>query len=218
MSSKKAYPLHYLERLPKTGSTSRHPVIILLHGRAAKAETIFSIEGLFDPSFHIIAIQAPYSSEKGDFEWFLPYDYERPLESFSEQQFRESETILTEQIQAMMIERSVTADRLFIGGFSQGAAMSHIISLRGNISVRGVLAMSGFFPRPLLYWKLPEIRSSYFISHGTNDKVLSISESKFAYDFYTEHHIDAEFFEYNGRHKMTISLLQKINDWIRTKY
>ena len=215
MTEKKEYPLPFLERLPKVTSATNQPFLILLHGRAAKAETIFSIEGLLDPSFHIVAIQAPYNSSKGDFEWFLPYDYDHPLESFSEEHFRESEEILTMQIQEMTIERNVQPEQLFIGGFSQGAAMCHILSLRGNITPRGVLAMSGFFPRPLLNWTLPKKLSSYLITHGNNDDILPVYESVFAFEFYKQHNIAVEFYEYSGRHKMTIPLLNKLNDWVK---
>ncbi|MBS1902560.1 MAG: hypothetical protein JSS75_02540 [Bacteroidetes bacterium] len=206
--------LPYLERTPRSGDAQSAPVLVLLHGRAARAETIFSVEGLLDPRFHIISIGAPYESPRGEFEWFLPYDYDHPLESFSEAHFRESEERLTAQIRSMLGERGVTNDRLVIGGFSQGAAMSHILAMRGILKPRGILAMSGFFPRPLESWTVPDAMPDYFISHGTNDQVLPVSESRYAYDFCTAHGLAAEFFEYSGRHKMTIPLLEKVSAWV----
>ncbi len=206
--------LPYLERLPKTGDPATAPLLILLHGRAARAETIFSIEGMLDPSLHILAIRGTYESPRDDFEWFLPYDYDHPLESFSEKHFQESEAILTRQIQAHLAAIPGSEDRLFLGGFSQGAAMCHILSLRGAFKPKGILPMSGFFPRPILNWPLPAYHSSYLITHGNNDTILPASESIYAYEFYRQHNIPAEYYEYNGRHKMTIPLIQKINSWI----
>jgi len=208
------YPLPYLERLPRESAPNSAPVLILLHGRAAKAETIFSIEGLLDPGFQVISIRATYDSPKGDYEWFLPYDYEHPLESFTEDRFLESEELLTKQIQAMMTEKDISADRLFLSGFSQGGAMCHILSLRGKIKAKGVIPMSGFFPRPVTKWPLPVSLPSYLITHGTRDEVLPVSESKVAVDFYKEKNAEVEYYEYNGRHKMTIPLIKKINEWI----
>jgi phospholipase/carboxylesterase len=207
-------PLPYLERLPKTGVLSHAPVLFLLHGRAAKAETIFSIEGLLDPSFHVISIRATYDSPKGEYEWFLPYDYSHPIETFTEDRFAESEQLLTKQIEAMMTEREISNERLFLSGFSQGAAMSHILSLRGKLHPKGVIPMSGFFPRPVTHWPLPTMLPSYLITHGTRDEVLPTSESKVAVEFYKEKNADVEYYEYNGRHKMTIPLVKKINEWI----
>lgn len=209
-------PLPFLERLPRTGDALTAPVVVLLHGRAARAETIFSVEGLLDPGFHIIAMQAPYQSPKGEFEWFLPYDYDRPLESFSEAHFAEAESILTAQLQTMLAERGISRDRLVIGGFSQGAAMSHILALHGVLQPKGILAMSGFFPRPLLTWKVPKAMPSYLITHGTSDEVLPVSESRFAFEFCERNGLSVEFYEYAGRHKMTIPLLEKVSSWVNT--
>ncbi len=187
----------------------------MLHGRAAKAETIFSVEGLLDPAFHIISIQGTYPSPKGEYEWFLPYDYDRPLESFTEEHFKESENILTEMITGLLKEKNITESHLFLMGFSQGAAMSHILSLRGNIKPNGVLAMSGFFPRPILEWKSLSKTSKFLITHGTEDEVLPESESIFAHDFLTSKGISSEYYSYKGRHKMTIPLLKHANTWVK---
>ncbi|MFI5263546.1 MAG: alpha/beta hydrolase, partial [Candidatus Kapaibacterium sp.] len=203
-----------LERLPKE-KNDLVPLIIMLHGRAAKAETIFSVEGLLDPEFHIISIRGTYASPKGEFEWFLPYDYDHPLDSFSEKHFRESENILTEMIVGLLREKGVKEDRLFLMGFSQGAAMSYILSLRGNIKPKGVMPMSGFFPRPILKWNLLSTSGKYLITHGTEDKVLPASESIFAREFLTSKGISSEYYSYKGRHKMTIPLLKHIDTWIK---
>ncbi len=187
----------------------------MLHGRAAKAETIFSVEGLIDPDIHIISIRGAYSSPKGEFEWFLPYDYDHPLESFTEEHFRESEETLTQMIAALLQDKNISSDRLFLMGFSQGAAMSYILSLRGRIQPRGVMAMSGFFPRPIMNWGSISTSTRYLITHGTEDEVLPPSESIFAHEFLTAKGISSEYYSYKGRHKMTIPLLKHTNDWIK---
>jgi len=208
------FPLPYLERLPNSTSDST-PLLIMLHGRAARAETIFSVEGLLDKAFHIISIQGTYPSPKGEFEWFLPYDYGHPLESFTEEHFRESERILTEMIIALLKEKNISEEHLFLMGFSQGSAMSHILSLRGNIKPKGVIAMSGFFPRPIIQWSTLNKSSRFLITHGTVDEVLPESESIFAHDFLASKGISSEYYSYKGRHKMTIPLLKHTDTWIK---
>ena len=212
--SQGSYELPYLERMPNTTDDST-PLVIMLHGRAAKAETIFSVEGLLDPNFHIISIRGTYPSPKGEFEWFLPYDYEHPLESFTEDHFRESEKILSAMIEGLLVEKNVSKERLFLMGFSQGAAMCYILSLRGNIKPKGVMAMSGFFPRPIMKWQSVDHSSQYLITHGTQDEVLPTSESIFAHNFLASKGISSEYYEYKGRHKMTIPLLKHTNAWIK---
>ncbi len=209
------YPLLYLERRPSIQSAST-PLVIMLHGRDAKAETIFSVEGMLDPELHVISIQATYKLSDGKFEWFLPYDYDHPLESFSEAHFKDSEAILTNMIIALLNEKDVREENLFLLGFSQGAAMSYILSLRGNINPKGVIAMSGFFPRPIEKWESINTKSQFLITHGSKDEVLPTSESIFAHNFLISKGISSEYYEYKGRHKMTPPLLEHINIWIRS--
>ena len=187
----------------------------MLHGRAAKAETIFSVEGLLDPMFHIISIRGTYISPKGDFEWFLPYDYDHPLESFGEEHYKDSEVLLTEMIFQLLEEKKIRRQNLFLMGFSQGAAMSYILSLRGNIKPNGVIAMSGFFPRVIQNWDLLNTEPKFLITHGTNDETLPVSESIFARNFLLSKGISSDYYEYKGRHKMTPPVLEHLNSWIR---
>lgn len=189
----------------------------MLHGRAAKAETIFSVESLLNPEFHIISIRAAYPSSLGNYEWFLPYDYDHPLQSFSEEDFKESEYTLTEMIKGLMKEKNISEDQLFLLGFSQGAAMSYILSLRGDITPKGVIAMSGFFPRPLMKWKSFNTLPKFLITHGTQDETLPTSESIFAHEFLSSKGISSEYYEYKGRHKMTPVVLDHVNNWIRSQ-
>jgi phospholipase/carboxylesterase len=212
--SEESYPLPYLERLPGVPSINP-PLLIMLHGRAAKAETIFSVEGLLDPAYHIISIRGIYPSQKGEFEWFLPYDYDHPLESFSEDHFKASENILTEMILELLKEKGFTEDLLFLMGFSQGAAMSYILSLRGKIKPKGVIPMSGFFPRPIMQWGNINTSPEFLITHGTEDEVLLPSESIFAHEFLESKGISSEYYAYKGRHKMTIPLLKHTDNWIK---
>jgi phospholipase/carboxylesterase len=212
--AQETYLLPYLERLPKVPSVSP-PLLIMLHGRAAKAETIFSVEGLLDPSYHIISIQATYPSTKGEFEWFLPYDYDHPLESFTEKHFSESENILTEMIAHLIRKKNIKEEQLFLMGFSQGAAMCYILSLRGKIKPKGTIAMSGFFPRPILKWTEINTSPKFLITHGNEDEVLPSSESIFAHEFLTSKGISSEYYAYKGRHKMTIPLLKHTDNWIK---
>ena len=211
-----SYPLPYLERLPRKPSANP-PLVIMLHGRAAKAETIFSVESLLDAEFHVISIRATYPSSLGDYEWFLPYDYDHPLESFSEDHFKKSENLLTGMIKELIKEKKISEEQLFLLGFSQGAAMSFILSLRGDINPKGVIAMSGFFPRPLMKWNSFNTSPKFLITHGTQDETLPTSESIFAHEFLTSKGISSEYYEYKGRHKMTPVVLDHVNNWIRSQ-
>lgn len=185
-----------------------------MHGRDAFAETIFSVEHLLPKSFHIVSVRATYQSPREGFEWFKPYDYDHPLESFAEEHFRESVDLATETIRQVMSEKGVASDQLHLLGFSQGAAMCFFLGLEGKLQPKRVVPMSGFFPRPIEAWPTVDASASYLITHGTEDKVVSASESKYGVEFLKKHQIVAEYYEYKGRHKMTLPLLKYVKSWL----
>jgi len=213
-SSQNRPRLEYLERRPKTSSNGPAPLLILLHGRGAEAKTIFSIEGLLDPSFHILAFTAPYPSEIGGREWFHPKRDTGNSEIEDTNRFTEPETLLTQAIQGQLDRQAPQSAPMFLWGFSQGAAMALILGLRGKLPISGIVPMSGFLPSPVKHWKAWNRKLDILLVHGSEDEVLSSRSSKDAFEFLRSKNIPAEFHEYKGRHKMTLDSIAFINRWI----
>jgi phospholipase/carboxylesterase len=205
--------LPFLERVPKTQSDASAPLVVLLHGRGAEAKTIFSVEGLLDPGYHILALSGLYDSAIDGREWFRPRE-EIPGEITDAKQFDESERVLTENIESHIARIGADRSKIFLWGFSQGAAMALILGLRGIIKPRGVIAMSGFLPTPVTRWKKFDTSSHFLLPHGNEDEVLSSDTSKSAKAFLESKGIDAEFYPYKGRHKMSMESIAYVNNWI----
>jgi len=207
--------LPILERIPRTPTNGNPPILILLHGRAAEAKTIFSMEGLIDGRFHVIAINAGFQSPEGGFEWFEGGEGKRSEEVDNSERFDASETALTAQIQEVLASKQMDTQNLYLLGFSQGAAMSFILGLRGILKPKGVVAMSGFLPTPIRTWSSLFTKSRYLITHGTSDEVLSPSFSQSAKAFLDYKGITAEYYEYRGRHRMTLECVQHVDQWLK---
>ena len=205
--------LAYLERAPREPSPNP-PLVVLLHGRGAEAKTIFSIEGLLDPRFHVLAITAPYPSAIGGREWFPPKEIAADKEIDDVERFDEPEKLLTKEIQLHLERLKAASAPLFLWGFSQGAAMSLILGLRGKIAPRGVIPMSGFLPSPIVRWHMWSHTSRYLLVHGDNDEVISAESSQKTLRFLQPKGIDGQYYEYHGRHKMSLDSIAYINEWI----
>ncbi|EEB96439.1 hypothetical protein MPER_04429, partial [Moniliophthora perniciosa FA553] len=89
----------------------------------------------------------------------------------------ESVRSLTQLIDAE-IKSGLPANRIVLGGFSQGAAMSLLTGLTSETTLAGVVALSGWLP---LKDKFKASLSSHatsvpiFWGHGTSDPLLEIS-------------------------------------------
>jgi phospholipase/carboxylesterase len=200
--------------MPREPSVEDPPLLVLLHGRGAEAKTIFSIQGLLDQRFQVIAFTAPYPSSIGGFEWFHPKANAGDEEIDDADRFGESEKILTQNIQRHIERLRSAKSPLFLWGFSQGAAMSLILGLRGEISVTGIVPMSGFLPSPIRRWKHWNTNVRVILSHGSNDEVLSPETSRHTQTFLESIGIPSEYYEYKGPHKMSLNAIAHINDWI----
>jgi phospholipase/carboxylesterase len=209
-----AEELLFLERTPREESELM-PLMVMLHGRANYAKTIFTIEGLLDPRFTVLAIQAPFVSDKSGFEWFKPNEAGRSDEISDASRFQESEDRLTLQIERMRTERGLQNSPLYLLGFSQGAAMCFLLGLRGKLGARRVVPMSGFLPQPVKGWERLDPKAKYMITHGTEDEVLPPEVSIRAKDYLVSRGIDAQYHEYRGRHKMSLSCLHHVNAWLK---
>jgi phospholipase/carboxylesterase len=207
--------LPYLDRSPKQPSNGGIPLIFLLHGRGAEAKTIFSIQGLLDPRFHVIAITAPYPSSIGGYEWFHPNPHVGNEEIDDAERFDDTEKILTNEITLHIERLNAEKSPIFIWGFSQGAAMSLIIGLRGKIKVTGIVPMSGFLPSPIKRWNQWNTNVRVLLAHGSRDEVLPAETSRNTQRFLQSIGIAAEFQEYNGPHKMSLTSIAYINTWIK---
>ncbi len=205
--------LEFLERAPKTASDTS-PLLILLHGRGAYAKTIFSIEGLLDPRFHILAIQAPYSSAIGGFEWFHPMPEAGLNEIEDAERFEEVEGMLTDDLSCHIQRTHLESAPLFLWGFSQGAAMSLILGLRGVVKPTGIVPMSGFLPRPIKQWGKWNTHVRVLLAHGSQDEVLATGSSKSAQTFLQSIGVPTDYYEYKGRHKMTLESIAFVNNWL----
>jgi phospholipase/carboxylesterase len=209
-----SYSLDYLEREPRQPSQQagdNPPLIFLIHGRAAEAKTIFSIEGLLDPTFHVIAISAPFKSALGGLEWFRPPE-PIPGEVRDAQQFEEAERMLTADVEAHIAR--VGAKKVFLWGFSQGAAMAVILGLRGLVKPRGAIPMCGFLPTGVKTWSAWDVSPRFLVYHATEDEVLPTQRSKDLADFIRSKGGEAQYEEYKGRHKMTLDSIRFVNGWI----
>ncbi len=207
--------LPFLERKPKEPAGTNSPLIILLHGRGAEAKTIFSVQGLLDPRFAVLAITAPYPSLIGGYEWFQPKAHAGDEEIDDADRFDEAEATLTGDIKRHIERLNAVNTPLFLWGFSQGAAMSLIVGLRGEIKPMGIIPMSGFFPSPIKRWKHWNTEVQALIAHGSRDEVLPAETSLNIQRFLESKGIPAEYKEYNGPHKMSLTSIAYINSWIK---
>jgi phospholipase/carboxylesterase len=116
-------------------------VMILLHGRGATAQDILSLSTvLAQPGLAFLAPQAV------DFAWY-PNRFIAPIEQ--NEPYLSSALSLIGEIIKNVETRGISSERIFIGGFSQGACLGCEYVIRNPRQYAGLLIFSGGYIGPL---------------------------------------------------------------------
>ncbi|HZR96965.1 MAG TPA: hypothetical protein VFA56_14815 [Gaiellaceae bacterium] len=159
-----------LRALERPAAAEPEGALVLLHGRGADEHDLYPLLDALDPErrLHGYTPRAPLALPPGGAHW-----YHVPRVGYPDPEtFRVGYGALVEWFDAL----PYPADRVVLGGFSQGAVMSYALGLgTGRPRPRALLALSGFIPT-VEGWDLdatdpfPPIA----IAHGTYDPVIPV--------------------------------------------
>jgi len=218
-------PLELLVQEPDAG-VEPLCTVIWLHGMGASAEDFVpfakELAEFGGPAARFIFPKAPVlsiSAHKGQSmpAWFdiLSNTGEQPedLAGLKSMHLRIS------QIINQVVNQGVRAEKIFLGGFSQGAAMALYSGLRQVRTLAGILALSGYLPAPEILEKdiTPAGKMTpFFVAHGAFDDVISPVVARKAATL-IESKIDTLVWrEYNMEHEVCPDEMKNIVQFMNT--
>lgn len=102
--------------------------------------------------------------------------------------------------------------KVFVGGFSQGAAIALQVGLQCS-DVSGVVALSGYYALPDMTVKNQQV--SIFMAHGTSDSVVDYSWGHRSYESLKSKNLNVIFKSYPGMaHESSIDELNDIANFL----
>jgi phospholipase/carboxylesterase len=143
--------------------------LVLLHGRGADEHDLYPLLDLLDPDRRLLGVtpRGPLALPPGGRHWYALGGIPTP----------DPDTFLATapRLAAFLDALPVPAERLVLGGFSQGAVMSWALSLGpGRPRPAAVVALSGFLPRVEGYVLDPGRLAGVpvAVAHGLLDPVI----------------------------------------------
>ena len=115
------------------------------------------------------------------------------------------------------MERGVPANRVVLGGFSQGGAMALFAGLRHPAALAGVMCLSGYLllPAALEAEASDANRSvSIFQAHGTADPMVPLTLGRSSRDGLEQAGYDVDYHEYPMAHQVCYEELRDVGDWL----
>jgi len=118
------------------------------------------------------------------------------------------------------IARGVTAENIFLAGFSQGGAVALHTGLRHPARLGGILALSTYLPLADTLSQevsLSAKNTPVFFGHGKHDPVIPYSLGKQSADKLQQHGFQIEWHEYAMPHSVNAEEIRDIENWLARK-
>ncbi len=195
--------------LPESGAASRLPVMVTVHGWLGNEHVMAIFERALPPGVAVVSPRGPVIDD-GGFGWFTDRtagtDFPHGLEA------------LHEFVRRLPEAYPVDPTRIFLMGFSQGAAMCYGLMLKEPKLVAGVAALAGFLPPPAEAEPGRLAGKPVFIAHGTEDERVPVAEARQARDVLASAGAEVTYREYPTGHKMNAQGMRDLKHWLAAVY
>ena len=150
----------------------------------------------------------------------LPGWYDFYEEDFNEQQKEDIEGM---NQSAAVINALIEEQRsqhpnspIWLGGFSQGAAMALLVGMSQITPVAGIIALSGYVPKHPRFAELSDVakQTPIFMAHGTLDSVISIAQARKGLEVLNKAGASVEFSDYPMMHEICPDEVADIAEFI----
>jgi phospholipase/carboxylesterase len=178
--------------------------VILLHGWGANAQDLASLAPLLKlPSVKFIFPNAPHPhpfSAQGRM-W---YDLE------TQKYLEETRRDLKSWLRSLPETLNLPLDKIFLGGFSQGGAMT--LDVGHDFPLAGLMCLSGYL-HPHLDFRPVDAKPTLVI-HGRQDPVVPIQAARLTQQKLTQSQWNIEFHELAMAHEITPQVLELIQAFL----
>jgi len=189
--------------------------LVLVHGRGADEHDLAGLLDALDPDRRLVGVlpRGPLSLPPGGAHWYVVprVGYPDPAT------FADSYGQLGALVDSLPAELGVPYDRIVIGGFSQGAVMSHAVGEGpGRPRPAGVLALSGFVPT-VPGWDVDgpgRAGLPVLIAHGSLDPIIPVQFGQAARERLAAAGLNVEYHESPVPHTIDADLLPRMRDWV----
>lgn len=183
-------------------------LLVMLHGWGANSRDLAPIAQVLDlPGFGYLLPNAPFKHPQvaEGRAWYA-------LETPGYEGLEQSREMLLEWLMSLEASTSVPRSHTFVGGFSQGGAMTLDVALK--LPLAGLISMSGYLhyePEPLA--TTPPV----LICHGTQDTIVPLSAAQQARDKLTAIDVSVQYQEFPIGHEISPEEIQLAKEFILSK-
>jgi phospholipase/carboxylesterase len=181
----------------EAASGKKDSLVIFLHGYGADGNDLFGLAQALAPHLPNTAFRSPNAPEAcavnpGGYQWFPISWLDGSPESEMAAGAQRAARTLQAYLDEVLVEESLTADRVVVVGFSQGTMMSLNVMLRRPEPFAGLVGFSG---RMVDISGTGEITSKLpvLLVHGDQDQMVPVSSIHEARESLTKAGVDVKW-------------------------
>tara|TARA_B100000035_G_scaffold305371_1_gene306130 strand:+ start:3574 stop:4194 length:621 start_codon:yes stop_codon:yes gene_type:complete len=103
--------------------------------------------------------------------------------------------------------------KLYLGGFSQGAALALSMGLNDDIKNDGVIAISGYIPSASTI-NITDVNKDIYIAHGQKDTTITIETHKRSIDFLEDNKLSYTEYVDDCGHTISKDMINNLTEWM----
>ena len=195
--------------------THEYGMVVLMHGFGSHMGDLAGLAPLINETdFIYICPNAPIPMDIGfgqkGYAWY-PIGEESQPEDIDKAVFQ-----LQQTVDFAFTKYRTNQSNIYIGGFSQGGMMTMHAGLTRPDIYRGAIILSSRVTQvDLLTDRIENLdKMPIFMSHGTNDMVISIKDGREAKELLDEYGYQIDYREYPMAHEIREETISDLKDWL----
>ncbi|MBC7379311.1 MAG: dienelactone hydrolase family protein [Burkholderiaceae bacterium] len=189
-----------------------------MHGVGSNEADLFGLAPAVPPQFHVLSLRAPNVLGPGSYAWFEFGVRPTGERVINEAQEAASRAQLSTLIASAARQLGVPAERVVVGGFSQGGIMSLSLLLAQPALMQGAMILHSRLLPQMLPLQAPAeaLRGKQlWVSHGLQDNVIPIASAHQIRDHVSALRLTLKYAEFPGMHEIRPEELRQAMVWLQ---
>jgi phospholipase/carboxylesterase len=181
--------------------------LLLLHGWTGDENSMWIFTRNFPTDMWIVAPRAPYPAEGGGYSWRPSHRGTRALPTLSD--LKPAAESLIRLVDDISVSIGVNATQFDVAGFSQGGALTNVLSLLYPQRIRKAAVLAGFMPGGVgdLLARRVLAGKPFFVAHGTQDNLVPVERARTSLELLEQAGAQVTFCEAEVGHKVSLECL-----------
>lgn len=189
--------------------------ILLLHGWTGDENSMWVFARKLPPDMWIAAPRAPHAAEEGGYSWRALQPGTWGLPTLSD--LKPAANSLVRLVDDISASIGVDATRFNVAGFSQGGALTNVLTLLYPERVRSAAVLAGFMPGGVdeMLKRRVLLNKQFFVAHGTQDNLVPLERAQESIDLLKQAGAQVTFCEAEVGHKVSADCLRGLETFFK---